>query len=233
MPQKLNKAGKMQDYIPKGNGDASGEYGTSNGTNKNFTASDKKKSSANVITENTSLTPKKENGNKVIMSDRKDEETKANQKVVEANVIEMDNKIKVDEVKDKWVNPTIDYSTNKEINEVASMLNDKNTKVDFEILYKDKKGNDIKIDMKEQDADKFLASVGATVGTKATYLRNGERLSNTRIKVRNNGKEKEIVVNADTLKKLWDKTKNNGLLEKKQNGVYVIKANVIKNEDDD
>ena len=54
MPQKLNKAGKMQDYIPKGNGDPSGEYGTSKGTNKNFTASDKK-SKANVITENKSV----------------------------------------------------------------------------------------------------------------------------------------------------------------------------------
>lgn len=54
MPQKLNKAGKMQDYIPKGNGDASGEYGTSNGTNKNFTTSDKK-SKANIITENKSV----------------------------------------------------------------------------------------------------------------------------------------------------------------------------------
>ena len=55
MPQKLNKAGQMQDYIPKGNGDASGEYGTSNGTNKNFTTSDKKKTEANVITENKSV----------------------------------------------------------------------------------------------------------------------------------------------------------------------------------
>lgn len=55
MPQKLNKAGKMQDYIPKGNGDASGEYGTSNGTNKNFTTSDKKKTQANVINENKSV----------------------------------------------------------------------------------------------------------------------------------------------------------------------------------
>jgi len=45
----------MQDYIPAGNGDASGEYGTSNGTNKNFTASDKKSSKANVITENKSV----------------------------------------------------------------------------------------------------------------------------------------------------------------------------------
>ena len=55
MPQKLNKAGQMQDYVPKGNGDASGEYGTSNGTNKNYTESDKKKSKANVITENKSV----------------------------------------------------------------------------------------------------------------------------------------------------------------------------------
>lgn len=55
MPQKLNKAGKMQDYIPAGNGDPSGEYGTSKGTNKNFTTSDKKKIEANVITENKSV----------------------------------------------------------------------------------------------------------------------------------------------------------------------------------
>ena len=55
MPQKLNKAGKMQDYIPAGNGDPSGEYGTSKGTNKNFTTSDKKKTEANVITENKSV----------------------------------------------------------------------------------------------------------------------------------------------------------------------------------
>lgn len=48
MPQKLNKAGKMQDYIPAGNGDPSGEYGTSKGTNKNFTK-------PNVITENKSV----------------------------------------------------------------------------------------------------------------------------------------------------------------------------------
>ena len=55
MPQKLNRAGKMQDYIPAGNGDPSGEYGTSKGTNKNFTASDKKKTEANVIKENKSV----------------------------------------------------------------------------------------------------------------------------------------------------------------------------------
>ena len=55
MPTKLNKAGKQQEYIPAGNGDPSGEYGTSKGTNKNFTTSDKKSSKANVITENKSL----------------------------------------------------------------------------------------------------------------------------------------------------------------------------------
>lgn len=56
MPQKLNRAGKMQDYIPAGNGDPSGEYGTAKGTNKNFTTADKKKETkANVISENKSV----------------------------------------------------------------------------------------------------------------------------------------------------------------------------------
>jgi len=57
MPQKLNKAGKMQDYIPKGNGDASGEYGTNAGTgNKNVKlSSGKKETKANVISENKSV----------------------------------------------------------------------------------------------------------------------------------------------------------------------------------
>lgn len=37
MPQKLNSAGKMQNYVPKGNGDASGEYGdNATGSNKHF-----------------------------------------------------------------------------------------------------------------------------------------------------------------------------------------------------
>lgn len=36
MPEKLNYAGQMQPYIPKGNGDASGEYGNSDGSNKHF-----------------------------------------------------------------------------------------------------------------------------------------------------------------------------------------------------
>jgi len=36
MPTKLNSAGKQQEYIPKGNGDASGEYGNSKGSNKHY-----------------------------------------------------------------------------------------------------------------------------------------------------------------------------------------------------
>lgn len=37
MPKKLNSAGEMQNYIPAGNGDASGEYGnTETGSNKHF-----------------------------------------------------------------------------------------------------------------------------------------------------------------------------------------------------
>lgn len=36
MPKKINGAGQMQEYIPAGNGKASGEYGTSSGENKHF-----------------------------------------------------------------------------------------------------------------------------------------------------------------------------------------------------
>ena len=63
MPKKLNGAGGMQEYIPAGNGDASGEYGNSKGENKHF-SSFKKGSSAKVST------PKKNakigNGEKVV-----------------------------------------------------------------------------------------------------------------------------------------------------------------------
>ena len=78
MPQKLNKAGKMQDYIPKGNGDASGEYGTSNGTNKNFTTADKKKSSANVITENKSVVVENKGDFKNVLWDKNVSEEEKN-----------------------------------------------------------------------------------------------------------------------------------------------------------
>lgn len=36
MPTKLNRAGKQQNYVPAGNGDASGEYGNHTGSNKHF-----------------------------------------------------------------------------------------------------------------------------------------------------------------------------------------------------
>lgn len=38
MPKKPNHAGQMQEQVPAGNGDASGEYGDSGGSNKHFTA---------------------------------------------------------------------------------------------------------------------------------------------------------------------------------------------------
>lgn len=39
MPQKINRAGQMQNYVPAGNGDASGEYGdNATGSNKHFKA---------------------------------------------------------------------------------------------------------------------------------------------------------------------------------------------------
>jgi len=36
MPTKLNRAGEQQNYVPAGNGDASGEYGNDKGGNKHF-----------------------------------------------------------------------------------------------------------------------------------------------------------------------------------------------------
>ena len=37
MPTKLNRAGEQQNYVPAGNGDASGEYGNHKGSNRHFT----------------------------------------------------------------------------------------------------------------------------------------------------------------------------------------------------
>ena len=42
MPTKLNKAGQQQEYVPAGNGDASGEYGNQTGSNKHFQSFHKK-----------------------------------------------------------------------------------------------------------------------------------------------------------------------------------------------
>ena len=38
MPKKLNKAGQQQEYVPSGNGDASGEYADDGGSNRHFVA---------------------------------------------------------------------------------------------------------------------------------------------------------------------------------------------------
>ena len=38
MPKKKNKAGQDQEYVPSGNGDASGEYADDGGSNRHFTA---------------------------------------------------------------------------------------------------------------------------------------------------------------------------------------------------
>lgn len=61
MPQKLNSAGKMQNYVPKGNGDASGEYGdNATGSNKHFKVFQKGTQSvgqAQTTTQNANPTP--------------------------------------------------------------------------------------------------------------------------------------------------------------------------------
>lgn len=62
MPKKLNGAGGMQEYIPAGNGDASGEYGNSKGENKHFSSFKKGSSSKSKTKE--SNTPKSQNKSK-------------------------------------------------------------------------------------------------------------------------------------------------------------------------
>lgn len=49
MPTKPNKAGKPQNYVPAGNGDASGEYGNETGSNKHFTNFKKSESSFDSV----------------------------------------------------------------------------------------------------------------------------------------------------------------------------------------
>lgn len=60
MPTKPNRAGNQQNYVPAGNGDASGEYGD-NATGSNIHISISKKESS--INEQTIVKPKKEDSN--------------------------------------------------------------------------------------------------------------------------------------------------------------------------
>lgn len=54
MPTKLNKAGNQQNYVPAGNGDASGEYGDNvTGSNKHFTSFKKPQSNGGDIITST------------------------------------------------------------------------------------------------------------------------------------------------------------------------------------
>ena len=71
MPTKRNKGG-MQEYIPAGNGDASGEYADDSGSNKHFTNFSKNKSN-----ENSQV---KQNETNVEKSQTKDESKQTNEK---------------------------------------------------------------------------------------------------------------------------------------------------------
>lgn len=65
MPTKLNKAGNQQNYVPAGNGDASGEYGdNATGSNKNFQAI-KRENRLKLLNNKTSNNKIKELINKV------------------------------------------------------------------------------------------------------------------------------------------------------------------------
>ena len=63
MPTKPNRAGQQQNYVPKGNGDASGEYGdNATGSNKHFTAFKQPDKTENkpIDTPNKAVEPPKE-----------------------------------------------------------------------------------------------------------------------------------------------------------------------------
>ena len=66
MPTKINGSGGQQEYVPAGHGQASGEYGDSTGSNKNFKSfknPDKKESSdaqSNQIKNGSDISPKEQ-----------------------------------------------------------------------------------------------------------------------------------------------------------------------------
>lgn len=62
MPQKINRAGQMQNYVPAGNGDASGEYGDhATGSNKHFKVFKKPADETPISTQQPTTAETKEN----------------------------------------------------------------------------------------------------------------------------------------------------------------------------
>lgn len=61
MPKKINSAGQMQNYVPKGNGDASGEYGDNNsGSNKHYKAEGSDKTDTSNVGKGNDISVKTE-----------------------------------------------------------------------------------------------------------------------------------------------------------------------------
>lgn len=76
MPTKPNRAGQQQNYVPKGNGDASGEYGdNATGSNKHFTAFKQPDKTENkpIDTPNKVVEPPKEEVKSGYLDDQKRE----------------------------------------------------------------------------------------------------------------------------------------------------------------
>lgn len=243
MPQKLNKAGQMQDYIPKGNGDASGEYGTSNGTNKNFTTSDKKKTEANVITENKS----------VVVGDI--DETYTDERYLTPDEWEQVYNLskKVNKKMDDLVDELYDYQdktrkgTKNAIKDLEAKYNKANiidsdltgkgkakeindfSKVfdndDLTITFENDKYSYAKSGKDGMKKNQFLETLGATVSNKKQRERLATRNDGKwTFNVKNNktGETKAITLNNDELFSLWNKVKNKGDLEKKGNNYFSV-----------
>ena len=206
MPQKLNKAGQMQDYIPKGNGDASGEYGTSNGTNKNFTTSDKKKTEANVIAENKSVVV----GDKEWLKNKIDETAKKKAKLDEKNSTR--NVYGTEEERDREGAKKLgvsleEYKKLKEQHkkEMADIFEDKETKKDFSNSRELREYYDEKY---EEIRDKYAVEKDQI--KKAEYEKQMDKIQEER-------------------KEAYSKLKENGK-EVIYDGKKEIKANVIDND---
>lgn len=113
MPTKPNRAGQQQNYVPKGNGDASGEYGdNATGSNKHFTNFKKPDETPQVEEVKATEQPKEEIANDKYIDDQK-REWKSQQNhdtyisMITAGILkhqDLDTEIERDNFKDKLRN---------------------------------------------------------------------------------------------------------------------------------
>ena len=110
MPTKLNRAGNQQNYVPAGNGDASGEYGdNASGSNKHFTAFEKPKDNETKVVEQKGKGEKPE---------KKETSTK------EQHIKSIESRFKEKNEKTKNFSNKIYENSNENISTLTKMLNE-------------------------------------------------------------------------------------------------------------